>query len=429
MIEYGKIGVLCFATLMDSFGYSLLLNVLPSLVDISDPVHFSGVERISAGSAYSLLLFTFVSGTTIFPLIMGRWSDSIGRRILILFSLLIVLITSLLQALTSSFWIIAVLRFLSGASGCLRPLAIAYIADMISEEKTRGVLITSLSLLSSFSVGFGPLMGAWMVGSDRSYPFIFMAGGSGACLILVYFFIPDLGERKGKVSSSPAYGGKPRDMSRVYMSVLILGFSTYFMSMMAAIAFPLTLKESFGLSALAGSACSVVDGPLIFASNYFFIRYLTSIPSACQSSVVASLVFCIIALVPFTVSLDADGSLLLFLVLKYSTSLAAPIVFSTLPQILINVCPHNVCGYFTGLLTFSHGAGRLTATALVGPLFSYNAEIPYNSVALVGLISSFLFLVLSRELHMTSTGRDTPLLADHCLSREPTAESIRFRDF
>lgn len=392
--DYVRIGVLCFGALLDSFGYSLLLNVLPSFVDISDSLHYKGAESLSPGTDYSVLLFTFVSGTTIFPLFVGRWSDSIGRRPLLLCSLLVLLFTNLAQAFTQSFWVLATLRFFSGASGCLRPLAIAYIADMIADETTRGWCISSLSLMSAFSVGLGPVIGAVMVESDRSYPFLFMSMGSGACLLLAYFCVPEVRRRRFSVTAT-SLKLKSREMSGIYVSLLILAFSTYFMSMMASIAFPLSLKESFGLSPLLGGLCSIVDGPFIFISNFFFMHYLTPIPKACKASIVASLVFCIIAMVPLA---TGNHSLFLFLLLKYLTSLAAPVVFSAIPQILINNCPQNVCGRFAGLLTFFHGSGRLTATALVGPLFALDPQMVYYSVALIGFFSAFVFVLLYKDL-------------------------------
>ena len=404
--QYVSIGILCLAALFDSFSYSLLLNELPSYVDESDSLHYSGVEAISPGSAYSLALFTFVCGTTIFPLFAGKWSDELGRRPLLIGCLCVLFITNLLQVCNTSFWVFVTLRFFTGASGCLRPLAITYIADLVPEEKSRGKLISCLSLLSAFSVGFGPLIGARLVESDRSNPFRFMAIGCGLCLILTYFWVPEVAVGTNHMNQSPGKGRYRDDLSSISMKLVFLGFSTYFMSMMATIAFPLSLKDSFGLSPFFGSLCSIVDGPVIFVSNFIFMQYLTSIPSACTASVSASLMFCLIYFVPLSTE---KNLLFLFLLLKYSTSVAAPIVFSAIPHIMINICPRNVCGHFTGLLSFFHGAGRLTATALVGPLFAWNAKIVYDSVAVIGLISACVFALLYKDLMAKVKGDDCDL--------------------
>ena len=416
--HYVKIGVLGFVALLDSFGYSLLLNILPSLVDRTDPLHYTGVEVLSASSAYSLSLFTFVSGATLFPLLLRKLSDMIGPRLLILGALLCLFFNSLIQSFNHLFWVFAALRFFAGASGCLRPLAIAYIADLITEETARGWFLWFRSFFSAIAVGFGPLIGSIMAESDRSYPSRFMAGGCGACFILALFFVPNV---KHTVKSSPSVAlsrGEPsRRVSGITVSLLILGFSTYFMTMMASTAFPLSFKESFGMSPVIASLYSIIDGPLILLANFFFMHNLTSILSACKASIIASLIFCLIALVP--VATDND-SLVLFLMVRYSASLASPILFSALPQIMINSCPQEVCGRLTEWLTLLHGSGRMTASVAVGSLFAFDPEIVYNTVAVVGLISSFVFVLLLKDIQLlTANKRSNNNLKSPLLLHEP----------
>jgi MFS family permease len=296
-------------------------------------------------------------------------------------------------------------RIFAGVSGCLRPLAIAYIADMFSEDGRRCKAITSLTLLSAIAVGFGPTLGAHLLEMDRSYPFYFMGGMSFLSLILVLLLLPETKTSKVILSipNTPRCGLNRRRYIWTYRYLLALGFTTYFGAMLAAIAFPLSLKDDFHLDPVPAAICSIADGPLIFLSNFLFMQYLTTMSRGCKASLIASASFLLVALVPMMVDMS---SLPGFLALKYSTSISGPIVFSAIPQTMMTVCPRNVCGSYAGLLIFYHGVGRLAATGVVGPLYHFDPASVYFLVASMGGISALLFLLLGHDLRKSKTPED-----------------------
>jgi hypothetical protein len=245
----------------------------------------------------------------------------------------------------------------------------------------------------------------------------------GLALALAFLPEPETGDGSACVIASTALCARePHKFRIVYRYIVVLGFTTYFMAMAAATAFPLSLKEQFLLDPFTAGLCSVIDGPLIFASNFFFIKYLTSLSRATKFSVVASAMFGLIALVPLT---TASVSLFSFLLLKYMTSIAGPIVFSAIVQTMVTVCPQNVCGMYAGLLSFFNGIGRLAAVAAVGPLFHRDPDIVYNAVAFTGIASAVVFVLLLRALAsvMAPVDLKTPLISHredepHALSRQ-----------
>lgn len=62
----------------------------------------------------------------------------------------------------------------------------------------------------------------------------------------------------------------------------------------------------------------------------------------------------------------------------------------------------------------------MTASAAVCPLFGWNQEIVYNTVAVIGLLSLFLFVVLLKDIQLiTATTRSKNNLKSPLLLQEP----------
>lgn len=416
--------ILSLATLMDSLGYTLLLNVLPCMVDVADSLHLMGADQFDPGVSYSILQFSFVFGATIYPPFIGALSDKLSRKSVLLMCLFIVACTYYMQACAASFWIFSLSRFMSGFSSGLRPVSIAYIADVIDDEKLRCRLVTSLSLVSAISVGLGPVLGAHLASVDRTFPFLFVFWASIFCFFLTLVFLPCSSAwtitRADEVGFVNVSGVGTKHL-RVYKLLIVLGFLTYLMAMAASIVFPLSLKEVFVMDPVQAGTCSILDGPLIFAANLVFMYKSTNLSVSCKASTVASLLFCLIWFAP-----DAK-SLVGFLTLKYITSLAGPIVFCTLSQVMVTVCPLHICGRLAGLLTCSYGAGRLMASIFVGPLFAFNPDFVYRVIAAIGLAAAFIFGVLFFELR-SKFGKseiETPLLISPAISRGPSRSVSR----
>lgn len=114
---------------------------------------------------------------------------------------------------------------------------------MISEKILRCRLVTSLSLISgAFSVGLRPALGAHLVERNRQYPFFFVAGAAGACVLLVFFLLKEARRPELLLPCTNARVSQGNSkFGPIYRYVHIFGFSTYFMSMTASIAFFLSL--------------------------------------------------------------------------------------------------------------------------------------------------------------------------------------------
>lgn len=414
--------ILCFATLVESLGYTLLLNVLPCWVDVSDPLHYEGIGDWNAGLLYSILQFAFVLGATISPPWVGKYADRHGKRHVLLGSLALVWASYFLQYCSVNIWQICIARFLCGLfSGALRPVSITYVAQMTRCDIRRCRLLGSLTSITAVSVGIGPALGAHLSTTERVYPFVFMMCLVGLCLVVGLLYLNDIAAHDDLVSShslESSIGIRSKRYGYAYKLILCVGFISYFMAMMASLSFPLSLKESFGLSPFTAGLCSLGDGPVMFFASMYFMYKLTDPCKAAKVSVICALCFGLVSLTPVA---ELNNSLPMFLALKYLTSLAGPIIFSTIPQILINISPKHVCGQLTGFVSCSQSSGRLLASFVAGPVFQQSSKFSYGIVGVTGASCAVILALLAsdarRRYEMSTDSRQAPLVASNCVPR------------
>jgi len=129
---------------------------------------------------------------------IGKLSDRIGRRRLILFGLGAFTILSLLYTVVTSLWQLGALRFVQGAASMMvTPIAQAYVGD-ITEGRRAGLMMNVFYSAMFLGVSLGPLIGGW-VGETWSHQAAFVAMGilSVAALVMVAVWVPaDHGARR-----------------------------------------------------------------------------------------------------------------------------------------------------------------------------------------------------------------------------------------
>ena len=110
-------------------------------------------------------------------LVIGRYSDRIGHKVILPICLLGAAVTYFPQALVAQVWQLAVLRMLLGAFlGGLMPSANALVAALVPREK-RGAAFGLTAAASSFANAVGPLSGA-LVATTLGMRAVFVATGA-----------------------------------------------------------------------------------------------------------------------------------------------------------------------------------------------------------------------------------------------------------
>jgi MFS transporter, DHA1 family, tetracycline resistance protein len=190
--------VIWTTVVLDLIGFGIAIPVLPRL---------AGDKFGLKGFWLGALLATFSLAQFVAARPMGRLSDRIGRKPLIIGSLVGTAVGSLLTAVAPAVWILFLARALDGASGASASVAQAAVGD-IASPKQRAKLLGMLG--AAFGIGFtvGPAIGAlaaWV--GDRRTPFFVAAAVAAVNAIAAVFRLPETKPAVGSAAAGSAAAG------------------------------------------------------------------------------------------------------------------------------------------------------------------------------------------------------------------------------
>lgn len=177
---------------VDVLGLTIILPLLPFYA-----------ERFGASPAVvGLLVSTYAFCQLFSGPLLGRVSDGIGRRPMLLLSQAGTLTGFLILAAAPSLWVVFLSRVIDGSTAGNLSLAQAYISD-VTEPKDRARSFALIGI--AFGVGFliGPAISGFLAQFGYRYPIYLAASLSATSILATYFLLP---------SSRPESGaeGAPR---------------------------------------------------------------------------------------------------------------------------------------------------------------------------------------------------------------------------
>ncbi len=172
--------VLFLTVFIHLVGFGLLLPLLPYYAETY------GATGLAVGllnTSYSFMQFLAAP-------FWGRLSDRVGRRPVILASLIATAASYLVFGLATSLPVLFASRLFAGIAGGVIPTAQAYIADTTTpEERTKGMGLIG----AAFGLGFifGPAIGGVLSRYGYSIPAFASAGLALLAAIGAYFYLPE----------------------------------------------------------------------------------------------------------------------------------------------------------------------------------------------------------------------------------------------
>ncbi|MEO6325846.1 MAG: MFS transporter, partial [Thermoanaerobaculia bacterium] len=198
---------------IDLLGFGIVIPLLPLYAERYHPSPFQFGLLMSS---YSLMQFLFAP-------ILGRLSDRVGRRPVLLVSLLGTVIGYLIFAFAHTLTALFAARILDGITGGNIGTAQAVIADSTSrEERSKGMGMVGMA----FGLGFifGPAIGGFAVRLGEAAPGLFAAALSFVAFLWTLFRLPETRPAGAPAGSWSLFSGKAlaRSFSLRGVGILIL---------------------------------------------------------------------------------------------------------------------------------------------------------------------------------------------------------------
>lgn len=229
--------LLAVTVFIDLLGFGLVLPNIPRYVETA-----VGTNHAHAAAIGGLLAASYSFTQFLFAPLWGRYSDRVGRRPVILISLLGVAGAYTLFGLAEGhLWMLFAARLLAGLlSSASIGVAFAYVADVTSpQNRARGIGL----LGACFGLGFmlGPAFGGFLGHKFLALPAFVAAGMALANFVFTLRFLPESLTVEARTHAAGAAGGfSPRLLGRVIAGP-------------AGFLFALTFLVTFGFSALEQS--------------------------------------------------------------------------------------------------------------------------------------------------------------------------------
>ena len=194
---------------VDVLGLTIILPLLP----------FYAEKLGATPSVVGLLVSSYAFCQLIAGPLLGRISDTVGRRPLLLVSQIGTLIGFFILAFATSLWMVFLSRIVDGLTAGNLSLAQAYISD-VTEPKNRAKAFGIIGI--AFGIGFliGPAFSGFLAGYGYQYPIFAAAALSFTSILGTYFLLPS-----AQAKADEATGANPPPAGR---RLSVLDWKTYY---------------------------------------------------------------------------------------------------------------------------------------------------------------------------------------------------------
>ena len=219
-----RLTVIFIIVFVDVLGFGLILPLLP----------YYATEMGATPVVIGMLVASYALAQVIGVPVLGRLSDIVGRRPILIVSILGTTAGFLILGFASSLWMLFLGRMLDGLTGANFVVAQSYISDVTdSKNRARGLGLTG----AAFGLGFiiGPALGGALSEISYSAPAFVAAGVALTNIALVLLFLPETltPERKAELADKPRSGFTIRRLQEalqkpLFGNVLVIRFFFWF---------------------------------------------------------------------------------------------------------------------------------------------------------------------------------------------------------
>lgn len=341
-----------------------------------------------AGQALGFIIAAFSLGQFIFSPIAGDLSDSLGRKKLIIFGLIIFSASQLWFGMATHEWMLYAARFVSGIGGAfLIPATMAFVADITSfEERGKGMGLLGASMSLGFMIG--PAIGGFLAKVSLSFPFYMAALAAIVSAVVSFMILPDIkNEIIEKTKRVSLFAQMKNSVKTPYFIMLIIIFVFSF-----GIA---NFQTTFSLYVDHKYSYTPQDIAIILTVGGFVGVIIQTVVIGKLFKRFGELNVILISLVVAAVSLFA-----FFLVDVFWLVLLVATVFSTATTLIrpavntvVSKLAGNEQGFAAGMNNAYMSLGNMIGPALAGIFFDININSPFVIGSVILLCSWGITLV------------------------------------
>ncbi len=380
--------VIFLTVFIDMVGFGIVIPVLPLYAEHfhATPLQIGWLTGIYSGMQ---IIFT--------PL-LGRLSDRVGRRPVLIVSLIGTALGFLVMGWATSLLLLFVARIIDGATGGNISTAQAYIADISTpENRSRSMGVIGAAFGLGFT--FGPMIGGIMSRISYGAPFFFAAGLAALNVVLLYFILPE--------SLSHEHRAQPHERAtiaavfqhghaRLFGTIVVTYFFTITGFAIMTTLFALLTNRHFGYDArqtgyifgFIGIISVILQGGLIGRLVKMFGE--TALARTGLFLLAISLV-----LLPYAATLTT------LLIACGTIAIANGLVNPTLNGLASQMIDRSYQGRALGLMQAAGSVGRLVGPLLGGWLLMFDLGLPVARYARTPLLVSGALLLVAFCLALT----------------------------
>ena len=371
--------IIFLTILIDMTGFGIIIPLLPFYV-----------ETFQAGStALGILVTSFAAMQFISSPILGRLSDSLGRRPIILFSILTSVMSFIIFAFANSYLMLLISRIVAGLATEVG-VAQAYISD-ITTEKNRAMAMGRIGAAHGAGMIFGPALGAFLGIYGFSVAGFVAAAFAFVNLIFAFLFLPETKTPKewedkpknelGRLESLISTFSKPDiGLVLVISFVMSLAFSSL------PVIVPLLAMNFFGVSSSDLSIFFVYAGLIQIIFQGFL---LSRISSRIIDSKMIPLGSSLMAIGIFVMGISPN--FLIFVILSTFMILGASILGASIPSFVSKRIKANERGSILGITRSVMSMAMIAGPTIGGFIFEMAGVVaPFFFSSIMLLLGTFI---------------------------------------
>ncbi len=264
--------ILLLVVFIDLVGFGLVAPLIPFY---AEQLGLAPQWITAAVASYSLMQFVAA------PL-LGRWSDRIGRKPVLFFSMVGHAAAYVLLALSHNIWMFLAARIVGGITGGNLPVAYAYIADN-SHGHARAAAIGKISGAFGLGMVLGPALGGLLAGSDAplaadlATPAWTAAVASLLSAIAIAIWLPESPGQQSQAGADRAHHATAdgRAIEPTVLALLVICFVVIFGMALRESIFALWVSHTLRLGARDIGLLFALAGAVIAVLQFAAIGSLT----------------------------------------------------------------------------------------------------------------------------------------------------------